>query len=416
MNIVYNTKMMSSTPNTHDNNQAKRNFVDDFESPDFYQIDDLLTDEHKLIRDSIRNFVKKEITPYIEDWAERNHFPYEIVKKFGDVGAFGPTVSEKYGGGGLDYISYGLIMQEIERGDSGMRSTASVQGSLVMHPIYAYGSEEQKIKYLPKLAAGEWLGCFGLTEPNHGSNPSGMETHFTDEGDHFLLNGAKMWISNAPKADIAVVWAKDESGRIKGLIVERGMEGFTTPETHGKWSLRASCTGELVFSDVKVPKENLLPGKDGLGAPMGCLDKARFGIAWGVIGAAMDCYESARKYSLERIQFGKPIGSFQLIQKKLAEMLSEITKAQLLNWRLGKLMDEGKATTAQISLAKRNNVAVALEIAREARQIHGGMGITGEYPMMRHMMNLESVLTYEGTHDIHLLILGQEITGISAFN
>ncbi len=406
---------MSSTPQTRDTNNMKRNFVDDFESPDFYQVDDLLTEEHKLIRDAIRSFVKKEITPFIEDWAERNHFPYEIVKKFGEVGAFGPTVPEQYGGGGLDYTSYGLIMQEIERGDSGMRSTASVQGSLVMYPIYAYGSEEQKKKYLPKLAAGEWLGCFGLTEPNHGSNPAGMETHFTDEGDYYLLNGAKMWISNAPKADVAVVWAKDESGRIKGLIVERGMEGFTTPETHGKWSLRASCTGELVFSDVKVPKENLLPAKDGLGAPMGCLDKARYGIAWGVIGAAMDCYESARKYSLERIQFGKPIGSFQLVQKKLAEMLSEITKAQLLNWRLGKLMDEGKATTAQISLAKRNNVNLALEIAREARQIHGGMGITGEYPMMRHMMNLESVVTYEGTHDIHLLILGHEITGIQAF-
>lgn len=393
----------------------KRNFVDDFESPDFYQLDDLLTDEHKLIRASIRDFVKKEITPFIEDWAERNHFPYEIVKKFGEVGAFGPTVPEQYGGGGLDYTAYGLIMQEIERGDSGMRSTASVQGSLVMYPIYAYGSEEQKKKYLPKLASGEWLGCFGLTEPNHGSNPAGMETHFTDHGDYYLLNGAKMWISNSPKADIAVVWAKNEHGRIQGLIVERGMEGFSTPETHGKWSLRASCTGELVLSDVKVPKQNLLPKKDGLGAPMGCLDKARYGIAWGVIGAAMDCYESARKYSLEREQFGKPIGSFQLVQKKLAEMLTEITKAQLVNWRLGKLMDEGKATTAQISLAKRNNVQVALEIAREARQIHGGMGITGEYPMMRHMMNLESVVTYEGTHDIHLLILGNEITGIAAF-
>lgn len=407
---------MSTDTLTQNGQAAKRNFVDDFESPDFYQIDDLLTDEHKLIRSSIRDFVKKEITPYIEGWAEQNHFPYEIVKKFGEIGAFGPTVSEEYGGGGLDYTSYGLIMQEIERGDSGMRSTASVQGSLVMYPIYAYGSEEQKKKYLPKLASGEMLGCFGLTEPNHGSNPGGMETHIKDLGDHYLLNGAKMWISNAPKADIAVVWAKNEQGRIKGVIVERGMEGFTTPETHGKWSLRASCTGELVFSDVKVPKGNILPGKDGLGAPLGCLDKARYGIAWGVVGAAMDCYESARKYALEREQFGKPIASFQLVQKKLAEMLTEITKAQLINWRLGKLMDEGKATTAQISLAKRNNVALALDVAREARQIHGGMGITGEYPMMRHMMNLESVVTYEGTHDIHLLILGHEITGIPAFS
>lgn len=393
----------------------KRNFVDEFESPDFYALDDLLTEEHKLIRSSVRDFVKKEITPFIEGWAENNHFPEEIVKKFGDVGAFGPTVPEQYGGGGLDYISYGLIMQEVERGDSGMRSTASVQGSLVMHPIYAYGSEEQRIKYLPKLASGEMLGCFGLTEPNHGSNPGGMETHFKDMGDHYLLNGAKMWISNSPKADIAVVWAKSEEGRIHGLIVERGMEGFTTPETHGKWSLRASCTGELVFSDVKVPKENLLPNKSGLGAPLGCLDKARYGIAWGAIGAAMDCYDSARRYSLEREQFGKPIGGFQLVQKKLAEMLTEITKAQLLNWKLGKMMDEGKATTAQISMAKRNSVEVALNIAREARQIHGGMGITGEYPMMRHMMNLESVVTYEGTHDIHLLILGAEITGLQAF-
>ncbi len=398
------------------NGKAKSsNRVDDFESPDFYQIDDLLTEEHKLIRSSVRDFVKKEITPFIEDWAERNHFPKEIVRKFGEIGAFGPTVPEEYGGGGLDYISYGLIMQEVERGDSGMRSTASVQGSLVMYPIFAFGSEEQKKKYLPKLASGEMLGCFGLTEPNHGSNPSGMETNFKDMGDHYLLNGAKMWISNAPEADIAVVWAKNEEGRIHGLIVERGFEGFTTPETHGKWSLRASCTGELVFSDVKVPKENLLPNKSGLGAPMMCLDKARYGIAWGAIGAAMDCYESARKYAIERIQFDKPIGSFQLVQKKLAEMLTEITKAQLLNWKLGKMMDEGKATTQQISLAKRNNVEVALNIAREARQIHGGMGITGDYPMMRHMMNLESVVTYEGTHDIHLLILGAEITGIPAF-
>lgn len=388
---------------------------DTFEGVDFYQVDDLLTEEHLLIRSSVRDFVKKEISPYIEDWAQRAHFPYEIVKKFGDVGAFGPQIPAEYGGGGLDYIAYGLVMQEIERGDSGMRSTASVQGSLVMYPIYKFGSEAQKHKYLPKLASGEMLGCFGLTEPDFGSNPSGMVTNFKDMGDHYLLNGAKMWISNSPKADIAVVWAKNEAGRIHGLIVERGMEGFSTPETHGKWSLRASATGELVFDNVKVPKENLLPNKSGLGAPMMCLDSARYGIAWGAVGAAMDCYESARKYAAERIQFDKPIGSFQLIQKKLAEMLSEITKAQLLNWKLGKMMNEGKATTAHISLAKRNNVAMALDIAREARQIHGGMGITGEYSMMRHMMNLESVITYEGTHDIHLLILGHEITGIPAF-
>jgi glutaryl-CoA dehydrogenase len=389
--------------------------TDSYEQPDFYALDDLLTEEQKLIRGSIRDFVKKEITPFIEDWAQRAHFPYEIVKKFGDIGAFGPTIPQQYGGGGLDYISYGILMQEIERGDSGMRSTASVQGSLVMYPIYKFGSEAQRKKYLPKLASGEWLGCFGLTEPDHGSNPGGMVTNFRDNGDHYLLNGAKMWISNSPRADIAVVWAKDEKERIHGLIVERGMPGFTTPETHGKWSLRASATGELVFDNVKVPKDNLLPGKSGLGAPLMCLDSARYGIAWGAIGAAMDCYDSARRYATERIQFGKPIGSFQLVQKKLAEMLTEITKAQLLNWRLGVLMNEGKATTPQISLAKRNNVHVALEIAREARQIHGGMGITGEYPIMRHMMNLESVITYEGTHDIHLLILGNKITGIPAF-
>ncbi|RAI94031.1 acyl-CoA dehydrogenase family protein [Algoriphagus yeomjeoni] len=388
---------------------------DTFEGVDFLELDDLLTEEHKLIRTSIRDFVKKEISPYIEDWAQKAHFPTEIVKKFGDVGAFGPQIPEQYGGGGLDYIAYGLIMQEIERGDSGMRSTASVQGSLVMYPIYKFGSEEQRNKYLPKLASGEFLGCFGLTEPDHGSNPSGMVTNFKDMGDHYLLNGAKMWISNSPEADIAVVWAKNEEGRIHGLIVERGMEGFTTPETHGKWSLRASCTGELVFDNVKVPKENLLPGKSGLGAPLMCLDSARFGIAWGAIGAAMDCYESARKYAAERIQFGKPIASFQLVQKKLSEMLTEITKAQLLAWKVGKMMNEGKAKTVHISMAKRNNVEMALNIAREARQIHGGMGITGEYPIMRHMMNLESVVTYEGTQDIHLLILGQEITGIGAF-
>ncbi|MDH5476343.1 MAG: acyl-CoA dehydrogenase family protein, partial [Cyclobacteriaceae bacterium] len=363
---------MSSDTLKEENKPTKKASNDLFESPDFYVLDDLLTEEHLLIRSSIRDFVKKEISPYIEDWCQNAHFPFEIVKKFGDIGAFGPTIPMEYGGGGMDYISYGLIMQEIERGDSGMRSTASVQGSLVMYPIFKFGSEEQKKKFLPKLASGEYLGCFGLTEPDHGSNPSGMVTNFKDMGDHYLLNGAKMWISNSPKADIAVVWAKNEEGRIHGLIVERGMEGFTTPETHNKWSLRASCTGELVFDNVKIPKDNLLPGKSGLGAPLMCLDSARYGIAWGAIGAAMDCYDSARRYALERIQFGKPIASFQLMQKKLSEMLTEITKAQLLNWKLGKLMDEGKATTPQISMAKRNAVETALNIAREARQMHGG--------------------------------------------
>jgi len=397
----------------HSSPQAS--FYDDFESPDFYEVDGLLTEEHILLRSAMRDFVKQEITPHIEEWAQNAIFPTTIVKKFGDIGAFGPFIPAKYGGGEMDYISYGLIMQEIERGDSGMRSTASVQGSLVMYPIYKYGSEAQKEKYLPRLASGEILGCFGLTEPDYGSNPAGMKSRIIDKGDHYILNGSKMWISNAPEADIAIVWAKDEKSRIKGMILERDMAGLSTPETHGKWSLRASCTGELVFDNVIVPKEQILPERDGLGAPLGCLDSARYGIAWGVIGAAMDCYESARKYAGERIQFDKPIASFQLTQKKLAEMLTEITKAQLLNWRLGGLMNEGKASSAQISLAKRNNVDVALKIAREARQIFGGMGITGDYPIMRHMMNLESVITYEGTHDIHLLILGKEITGISAF-
>jgi glutaryl-CoA dehydrogenase len=378
-------------------------------------LDDLLTEEHKLVRDSARAWVKKEISPIIEDYAQRAEFPKQIIKGLGEIGGFGPYIPEEYGGAGLDQISYGLIMQEIERGDSGVRSTSSVQSSLVMYPIWKFGNEDQRKKYLPKLATGEFMGCFGLTEPDHGSNPSGLTTNFKDMGDHYLLNGAKMWISNAPFADIAVVWAKDETGRIHGLIVERGMEGFTTPETHNKWSLRASATGELVFNNVKVPKENLLPGKSGLGAPMLCLDSARYGIAWGAIGAAMDCYDTALRYAMERIQFDKPIAATQLQQKKLAEMLTEITKAQLLTWRLGVLRNEGKATTAQISMAKRNNVMMAVEIAREARQILGGMGITGEYSIMRHMMNLESVLTYEGTHDIHLLITGADITGMPAF-
>ncbi|MDG1062996.1 MAG: acyl-CoA dehydrogenase family protein [Flavobacteriaceae bacterium] len=386
-----------------------------FESPDYYNLDDLLTEEHKLIRDAARAWVKRDVSPIIEEAAQKAEFPKSIIPGLAEIGAFGPYIPEEYGGAGLDHISYGLIMQEIERGDSGVRSTASVQSSLVMYPIWQYGSEEQRQKYLPKLASGEFMGAFGLTEPDFGSNPGGMVTNYKDMGDHYLLNGAKLWISNAPFCDIAVVWAKNEEGRIHGLIVERGMEGFTTPETHNKWSLRASATGELLFQDVKVPKENLLPNKSGLGAPLGCLDSARYGIAWGVIGAAMDCYDTALRYAKERIQFGKPIAAFQLQQKKLAEMITEITKAQLLAYRLGQLKNEGKATTSQISMAKRNNVDMAINIAREARQILGGMGITGEYSIMRHMMNLESVITYEGTHDIHLLITGLDITGENAF-
>jgi len=386
-----------------------------FEAPDYYNLDELLTEEHKLVRDAAREWVKRDVTPIIEEAAQKAEFPKSIVGGLAEIGAFGPYIPEEYGGAGLDQISYGLIMQEIERGDSGVRSTASVQSSLVMYPIWKYGNEAQRQKYLPKLASGEWIGSFGLTEPDHGSNPGGMTTNFKDMGDHYLLNGAKMWISNSPFCEIAVVWAKNEEGRIHGLVVERGMEGFSTPETHNKWSLRASATGELIFDNVKVPKENLLPNKSGLGAPLGCLDSARFGIAWGAIGAAMDCYDTALRYSKERIQFGKPIGQFQLQQKKLAEMITEITKAQLLAWRLGVMREAGTATSAQISMAKRNNVDMALKIARDARQMLGGMGISGEYSIMRHMMNLESVVTYEGTHDIHLLITGLDVTGLNAF-
>ncbi len=388
---------------------------DNFQSPDYYILDNLLSEEHKLIRKTIRDFVKKEVSPIIEKVCQTCEFPKHLLPKLGELGCFGPFIPSQFGGAELDQISYGLIMQELERGDSGIRSTASVQSSLVMYPIFAYGTEEQKNKYLKKLATGELMGCFGLTEPNHGSNPAGMETSFEDKGDFFLLNGSKLWISNSPFSDIAVVWAKNDNNRIQGLIVETDLEGVSTPETHNKWSLRGSVTGELIFDNVRVSKNNLLVGKDGLGAPLGCLDSARYGIAWGAIGAAMDCYNTALNYSLQRNQFGKPIGSFQLQQKKLAEMITEITKAQLLAWRLGTLKNEGKATTAQISMAKRNNVEMAIKIAREARQILGGMGITGEYPIMRHMMNLESVITYEGTHDIHLLITGHDITGISAF-
>jgi glutaryl-CoA dehydrogenase len=390
--------------------------TDLFQSPDYFNVDELLTEEHKLIRETVRNYVKKEISPIIEDYAQRAEFPQQIVQQMGELGVFGPTLPTQYGCGGLDYISYGLMMQELERGDSGVRSTASVQGSLVMFPIYQYGNEEQRNKYLPKLASGEWLGCFGLTEPNHGSDPSSMLTNIKDNGDEYvILNGAKMWISNAPFAQIAVVWARNENDEIQGVIVERGMEGFSTPTTHGKWSLRASATGELVFDNVKVPKANILPNVKGLKGPLGCLTKARYGIAWGAIGAAMDCYYTALEYSKERVQFGKPIGGFQLQQKKLAEMVTEITKAQLLNWRLGVLMNEGKVTPAQVSMAKRNACEVATNICRDARQMLGGMGITGEYSVMRHMMNLESVITYEGTHDIHLLITGMDVTGMNAF-
>ncbi len=394
---------------------SKKAKEDRYQAHDYYNVDALLSDEHKMARDAVRDWVKKEVSPIIEDYANRHECPVYLMKGLGEIGAFGPSLPAKYGGGGMDEIAYGVIMQELERGDSGIRSMASVQGSLVMYPIYRYGSEEQRMKYLPKLATGELIGCFGLTEPDHGSDPGSMVTNVVDDGDAYILNGAKMWITNSPIADIAVVWAKREDGKIIGMIVEKGMEGFTAPEIHGKWSLRASVTGELVFDNVRVPKENVLPEALGLRAPLSCLSKARYGIAWGALGAAMDCYDSALRYSQERVQFGKPIGQFQLTQKKLAEMITDITKAQLLVWRLGTLANEGKASAAQISMAKRDVVDMALRIAREARQIHGGMGITGEYPIMRHMMNLESVVTYEGTHDIHLLITGMDITGFNAF-
>lgn len=393
----------------------KRAKADPFQPHDYYLMDELLSEEHLMARDAVRDWVKQEVTPVIEEYAQRSECPYHLFKGLGEVGAFGPSIPVEYGGGGMDEMAYGVIMQELERGDSGIRSMASVQTSLVMYPIFKYGTEEQKRKYLPKLATGEMIGCFGLTEPDHGSNPGGMVTNIKEDGDAYILNGAKMWITNSPVADIAVVWAKDEEGKVRGMIVEKGMEGFSAPEIHGKWSLRASITGELVFEDVRVPKENMFPDIRGLRGPLSCLSKARYGIAWGAVGAAMDCYDSALRYSQEREQFGKPIGAFQLTQKKLAEMITEITKAQLLVWRLGSLANEGRATASQISMAKRNNVDIALKIAREARQIHGGMGITDEYPIMRHMMNLESVVTYEGTHDIHLLITGYDVTGYNAF-
>lgn len=386
-----------------------------YNPPDYYSVDELLSDEHKLVRNAIREWVDRSVIPIIDDAAQNHTFPRYLIKEMGEIGAFGPYIPEKYGGAGMDQVAYGVIMTELERGDSAIRSAASVQTSLVMYPIFAFGNEEQRMKYLPGLASGELVGCFGLTEPNYGSDPGGMLTRFEDKDDHYLLNGTKMWITNSPIADIAVVWAKDEDGVVHGLLVEKGMVGFTAPETKRKWSLRASITGELVFDNVKVPKENLLPNIKGLKGPLKCLNSARYGIAWGAIGAAMDCYHTALQYSLERKQFNKPIASFQLQQKKLAEMLTEITKAQLLAWRVGILRNDDKATPAQISMAKRNNVEMALKIARDSRQILGAMGITGDFPIMRHMMNLESVITYEGTHDIHLLITGFDVTGIAAF-
>ena len=382
---------------------------------DYYNIDELLNGEHLAIRETVRDFVRRAIIPSINELAQSNEEVPNLMRQLGELGVLGPFIPIEYGGAGLDYISYGIIMQELEFGDSAVRSAASVQSSLVMFPIYTFGSEEQKTKYLPKLASGEFVGAFGLTEPNHGSDPSSMETRLIKYADGFRLNGAKMWITNAPQCELAIVWARDEEGKVRGVIVERGDEGFTTPEIHNKWSLRASKTGELVFNNVYIPQDRVLPLVSSMKGPLSCLSSARFGISWGAIGAAMDCYQTALQYASERKQFGKPIAATQLQQKKLAEMLTEITKAQLLAWRLGTLKNENKASPQQISMAKRNNVKMALDIAREARQVLGAMGIVGDYSIMRHMMNLESVITYESTHDIHLLITGQDITGFSAF-
>lgn len=383
--------------------------------PDHYHVDELFTPEQLLVRQAVRDWVDKAIKPVIEDYTEKAECPVHLIPEMGSLGLLGPFIPEEYGGAGLDYISYGIIMQELERGDSGIRSMASVQSSLVMYPIYSFGSEEQKRKFLPALAKGDMIGCFGLTEPDHGSDPGSMKTRLTYNNGQYLLNGAKMWITNSPIADIGIVWAKNDAGKIIGLIVEKGMEGFTAPKIHGKWSLRASVTGEMVFDNVVIPENNILPNIEGLRGPLSCLSSARYGIAWGAVGAALDCYDHALRYALERKQFGKPLASFQLQQKKIAEALTQITLSQLLNWRLGNLQNEGKATAAMISMAKRNNVEMALTIARSLRQLLGAMGITNDFPLMRHSMNLESVITYEGTHDIHLLITGAEATGIMAF-
>src|ERR1700757_4568087 len=390
--------------------------TDIFQSPDYYQVDELLSDEHKLIRETVRNYVKTEISPIIESFAQKAEFPQQIVKQLGDLGCFGPTVPEKYGGGGLDYISYGLMMQELERGDSGVRSTASVQGSLVMFPIYQYGSEEQRMKYLPKLASGEWVGCFGLTEPDHGSDPGSMKTRAVTVPGGYKLSGSKMWITNSPIADVLVIWAKLDGGAIRGFILERAWKGIETPKIEGKFSLRASVTGAIMLDEVFVPVENMMPNVSGLGGPFGCLNYARYGIAWGAMGAAEFCWKRARNYTMDRKQFGRPLAANQLIQKKLADMQTEITLGLHAALRLGRLLEQGRAAPPAVSLLKRNNCGKALEIARVARDIHGGNGISDEFHVMRVLANLETVNTYEGTHDIHALILGRAITGIQAFN
>ncbi len=384
-----------------------------FDGVDLYNLDSLLSDEEKAVRQLVRDWTEDNVIPIIEGHCRNATFPHHLVSQMGEMGLLGVNL-HGYGCAGMSNVAYGLVCQELERGDSGIRSFASVQGSLVMFPIWKFGSEEQKQKYLPKLATGEFIGCFGLTEPDYGSNPGGMVTKAVDDGDSYVLNGAKMWITNGTLAHVAVVWAKLD-GVIRGFIVEKGDPGFTAPEMHGKHSLKASVTSELVFQDCRIPKDRILPHVSGLKGPFSCLNNARFGISWGALGAAMACYHSAREYSLSRIQFGKPIAGFQLVQNKLAWMVREITKGQLLALQLGRLKDAGTMIPEQVSLAKMNNVDIALQIAREARDIHGANGILDEYPVMRHMANLESVKTYEGTHDVHNLIIGRWITGIQAF-
>jgi len=389
----------------------------EFTGTDFYAIDGLLSEEERMIRDTVRGFVSDKIMPVIEKHFRDATFPTDLIPQMGEMGLLGSNLTG-YGCAGLNNVAYGLSIQELERGDSGLRSFASVQGSLCMYPIHAFGSEEQKAKWLPKMARGEAIGCFGLTEPDYGSDPGGMKTRATDKGGSFVLNGTKRWITNGTMADLAIVWAKvdsDDSASVRGFIVEKGMKGFSAPEIHRKWSLRASVTSDLILEDVEVPKENMLPNVSGLRGPLSCLNNARYGIAWGAVGSMLATFDEARRYSKSRIQFGKPIASFQLTQKKLADMFTELTKAQLLCLQLGRLKDQGKVSPAQVSMAKRNNVYWALEMARITRQILGASGITDEYQCGRHAANLESVITYEGTHEVHTLILGKEVTGISAF-
>jgi glutaryl-CoA dehydrogenase len=387
-----------------------------FDSIDFLGLDNELSSEEKLARASVRSFVEAEVNPVIAECFEEGRFPTQLIPKLADLGVLGANLPEEYGCAGMNNVAYGLVMQELEAGDSGIRSFASVQGALCMYPIFAFGSDDQKRKYLPEMAAGRTIGCFGLTEPNFGSNPEGMLTRAERVRDGWLLNGAKAWITNGGVADIAVVWAKvGGDDEIRGFIVEKGSKGYSTRDTKHKLSLRASVTSELLFDDCLIPEENLLPGSKGLKSPLMCLTQARYGISWGALGAAMSCFDTALKYSQQRVQFGRPIGAFQLTQKKLVDMMLEITKAQLICLRLGRLKDEGKLKPAQVSMAKLNNVQIALECARTSRGILGANGITGEYPIMRHMCNLESVYTYEGTNEIHTLILGQALTGLKAF-